>query len=329
MSAEKFCLKWNDFETNISSAFRELREDRDFFDVSLVCDEDQISAHKVILGSCSPFFRDVLRRNPHQHPLLYLKNIRFSDLESVLSFMYHGEVSVAQEQLNSFLSVAEELQVKGLTQNRTENQSRENNIKQQTSLANKQSRQHPHNEENPKRINKVPNTPVPAAYKPNLGEDDEIQEVAPVKSEPRDPPVQTVVLAAQDMYQASDTHYSQHSQVLASEDHLDHHQGDLYEDDDYQVYPYQEQQQEITDDTDPLAQLRKYIVKRGAGPERECGICYQYSNKSSTNVRNHIESKHFPGLASYHCEYCDKTCNTKQSLDTHRQRCYHNQNNKM
>ena len=249
MSAEKFCLKWNDFETNISSAFRELREDRDFFDVSLVCDEDQISAHKVILGSCSPFFRDVLRRNPHQHPLLYLKNIRFSDLESVLSFMYQGEVSVAQEQLNSFLSVAEELQVKGLTQNRTENQSRENNIKQQASLANKQSRQHPHNEENPKRINKVPNTPVPAAYKPNLGEDDEIQEVAPVKSEPRDPPVQTVVLAAQDMYQASDTHYSQHSQVLAREDHLDHHQGDLYEDDDYQVYPYQEQQQEITDDT--------------------------------------------------------------------------------
>ena len=154
--------------------------------------------------------------------------------------MYQGEVSVAQEQLNSFLSVAEELQVKGLTQNRTE---------KQASLANKQSHQHPHNEENPKRINKVPNTPVPAAYKPNLGEDDEIQEVAPVKSEPRDPPVQTVVLAAQDMYQASDTHYSQHSQVLAREDHLDHHQGDLYEDDDYQVYPYQEQQQEITDDT--------------------------------------------------------------------------------
>jgi len=311
MSAEKFCLKWNDFETNISSAFRELREDRDFFDVSLVCDEDQISAHKVILGSCSPFFRDVLRRNPHQHPLLYLKNIRFSDLESVLSFMYQGEVSVAQEQLNSFLSVAEELQVKGLTQNRTENQSRENNIKQQASLANKQSRQHPHHEENPKRINKVPNTPVPAAYKPNLGEDDEIQEVAPVKSEPRDPPVQTVVLAAQDMCQASDTHYSQHSQVLASEDHLDHHQGDLYEDDDYQVYPYQEQQQDITDDTD----VESLMAKMQDGTGHMCLIC----NKVSTmkyNLKKHIESIHLQDEPQ-DCTLCGRKFKNKNTLQNH------------
>ena len=47
MSSEKFCLRWNDFESNISSAFRELREDKDFFDVTLACDDDQIQAHKV------------------------------------------------------------------------------------------------------------------------------------------------------------------------------------------------------------------------------------------------------------------------------------------
>ncbi len=58
----------------------------------------------------------MLKQNPHQHPLLYLKDVRYKDLESVLSFMYHGEVNVAQDQLNSFLLVAEELQVKGLTQ---------------------------------------------------------------------------------------------------------------------------------------------------------------------------------------------------------------------
>ena len=73
---------------------------------------------------------------------------------------------------------------------------------------------------------------------------------------------------------------------------------------------------------------RTNIVKHGDGPERDCGICYQYSNKSSTNVRNHIESKHFPGMMSYQCEYCQKTCKTKQSLDTHRQRCNHNETNK-
>merc|ERR1712233_38046 len=119
MGSEKFCLRWNDFENNISSAFRELRDDKDFFDVTLACDDEQIQAHKVILSACSPFFRGVLRRNPHAHPLLYLKGVKFSDLQSVLNFMYHGEVNVAQEELNSFLAVAEELRVKGLTQNQS------------------------------------------------------------------------------------------------------------------------------------------------------------------------------------------------------------------
>merc|ERR1711994_514139 len=54
-TAEKFCLRWNDFESNISSAFRELREDKDFFDITLTCDDDQIQAHKVILSACTPF----------------------------------------------------------------------------------------------------------------------------------------------------------------------------------------------------------------------------------------------------------------------------------
>ena len=71
--------------------------------------------HKVILSACSNFFKSLLRRNPHNHPLLYLKGVKYSDLLCVLNFMYHGEVNVAQEDLNSFLAVAEDLQVKGLT----------------------------------------------------------------------------------------------------------------------------------------------------------------------------------------------------------------------
>ena len=114
---EKFCLRWNDFESIISTSFRELREDKDFFDVTLVCDDNQLQAHKVILSACSPFFRSVLKRNPHQHPLIYLKGVKYESILSVLNFMYHGEVNIAQEHLNSFLVVAEDLQVKGLAQN--------------------------------------------------------------------------------------------------------------------------------------------------------------------------------------------------------------------
>merc|ERR1712012_926193 len=116
-SSEKFCLRWNDFEANVSSAFREIHDEKDFFDVTLACDDDsQIQAHKVIIAACSPFFRNVLRKNSLQHPLLYLKGVKYKELVSVLNFMDMGEVNVAQDDLNSFLAVAEDLRVKGLTQ---------------------------------------------------------------------------------------------------------------------------------------------------------------------------------------------------------------------
>ena len=121
-SSENFCLRWNDFESNVSGAFRDLRAEADFFDVTLGCTDSggrSLQAHKVILSACSSFFKSLLRQQASQHthpnPFIYLRGVTFSDLSSVLDFMYHGEVNVAQEDLNSFLAVAEELQIKGLT----------------------------------------------------------------------------------------------------------------------------------------------------------------------------------------------------------------------
>ena len=115
MSGENFCIQWNKFEADLSSAFKSIRKDKDFFDITLVCEDEQIEAHKLILSACSPFFKTMLRRNQHHHPLLYLKGVSYRDMEAVLTFMYHGEVNIAQDDLNSFLQVAEDLRVKGKT----------------------------------------------------------------------------------------------------------------------------------------------------------------------------------------------------------------------
>jgi len=196
-SSEKFCLKWNDFEKNISGAFREIREDKDFFDVTLACDDDQLQAHKVILSACSPFFRTILRRNKHDHPLLYLKGVKYADLVSVLNFMYHGEVNVAQEELNSFLAVAEDLKVKGLTQS---NSPSDDNKPQNS---NDPQRSKPHIRNPLEKINdsqlplKKPRPAPPSHISKSIPtpyqQDDDIQEVVPVKTEPvslpSEPPV--------------------------------------------------------------------------------------------------------------------------------------------
>merc|ERR1712154_341584 len=178
-STEKFCLRWNDFENNISSAFRELRDDKDFFDITLACDEDQIQAHKVIVSACSPFFKHILKRNHHQHPLLYLKGVRFTDLQSVLNFMYHGEVNVAQDELNSFLAVAEDLRVKGLTQNQGGPSARTKETYPTPKPQDIPKVRAPDPAPPPKRSRPAP----PVSYSQD---DDDIQEVVPVKTEPRD-----------------------------------------------------------------------------------------------------------------------------------------------
>ena len=69
-------------------------------------------------ASCSPLFRRILSNNAEK-PLLYLKGINKRELTAVLNFMYHGEVNVAEDSLNVFLAVAEELAIKGLATNVT------------------------------------------------------------------------------------------------------------------------------------------------------------------------------------------------------------------
>jgi hypothetical protein len=90
MTSEKFCLKWNDFQNNIISSYQELRKELDFSDVTLVCEEDhQVEAHKIILTACSPFFSNILKRNKHPHPMLYMRGMKAKDLVAIVDFIYH------------------------------------------------------------------------------------------------------------------------------------------------------------------------------------------------------------------------------------------------
>ena len=116
---DSFCLQWNGFSTHLSEAFTTIREEKDLFDVTLCCEDNQIEAHKLILSASSTFFRSIFRSNPHKHPLLYLRGVKFKELSGLLNFMYHGQVSVAETDLNSFLTVAADLKIRGLTQPNT------------------------------------------------------------------------------------------------------------------------------------------------------------------------------------------------------------------
>ncbi|XP_031783717.1 broad-complex core protein isoforms 1/2/3/4/5 isoform X6 [Nasonia vitripennis] len=116
VDTQHFCLRWNNYQSSITSAFENLRDDEDFVDVTLACDGKSLKAHRVVLSACSPYFRELLKSTPCKHPVIVLQDVAFSDLHALVEFIYHGEVNVHQRSLSSFLKTAEVLRVSGLTQ---------------------------------------------------------------------------------------------------------------------------------------------------------------------------------------------------------------------
>lgn len=118
MSEEEFLLKWNNHQTNFVDVFNELLRDESFVDVTLVCGGEAVPGHKMVLAACSPLLHRILRDNPCKHPLVILSDVPARDMRAMMKFIYQGEVSVSQTELASFLKTADNLQIKGLAEDK-------------------------------------------------------------------------------------------------------------------------------------------------------------------------------------------------------------------
>ena len=115
--SENFCLKWNDFVENVTSSFAQLHNDKDFSDVTLACgDGSQIKAHRIILASGSLLFKALFEQNLMEKSVIFMRGVKSDQLASIVDFLYKGEISIHQDNLDQFLALAEDLQLKGLTQ---------------------------------------------------------------------------------------------------------------------------------------------------------------------------------------------------------------------
>ncbi len=90
---ENYCLRWNDYEKKYAETFRVLRDDEYFTDVTLATDGHSVKAHRVILSACSNYFHAILKTmSPWQHPVLLLQDVNAADLNSLMDFIYFGQV---------------------------------------------------------------------------------------------------------------------------------------------------------------------------------------------------------------------------------------------
>ena len=90
MTGGKLCVEWTEFQDLAQVAFEDLRNGRDFTDTTLACEDQSIKAHKVFLSACSPFFKKLLKADPHLQPLIYMRDMTGGNMNAILDFLYFG-----------------------------------------------------------------------------------------------------------------------------------------------------------------------------------------------------------------------------------------------
>jgi len=113
--ADLYSLNWNNYKSSMTNSLKTIIQEEDFVDVTLHSEGKFLKAHKVYLSASSDYFKSVLKNtNFWQQPILFLSEVPYHDLQSILEFIYCSEVQVPQNRLQSFMKSAEILKINGL-----------------------------------------------------------------------------------------------------------------------------------------------------------------------------------------------------------------------
>jgi len=104
-----------DLKKFIKENWQEFLLDKDFCDLTIVCEDKKILAHKVLVSSSSSVLKNILNVNADPHSTIFLTGVKFCHLQILIQFIYHGEVVIAKEDLLCILKLAENLKIKGLS----------------------------------------------------------------------------------------------------------------------------------------------------------------------------------------------------------------------
>ncbi|CAB3372250.1 Hypothetical predicted protein [Cloeon dipterum] len=107
-------LTWGDFSSSLATSIQNFRSQGDLVDVTLSAGGRSFPAHKIVLSAASPFLLDLLKNASCNHPILVIPGVSPKDMEALLEFVYHGEVSVDPDHLPSLLQAAQCLNIQGL-----------------------------------------------------------------------------------------------------------------------------------------------------------------------------------------------------------------------
>jgi len=302
---QDFQLSWGQHQQHSAQALKTLWESEEFLDVTLACDDDQVQAHKVILSAASPFFKKILQRNPHNHPLLYIRGTTKREIVSLLNFIYSGEATVIQDELSTFMALADSLEIQGL-------------------VSDESVPEHP-------KVTDKPNTKMPRLVKKeekkqkeNVGlesttenrkDEDWYQEIQSF--------IKTEILKDNDkpssrINERNDASYENEngSQLEMKTEKISLNKNSKDKDSTENEAIVQSETTLNTNMQEYEEKVSSLCLKSETG--WGCTEC-AYTAKNKTHVAEHVEA-HITGFAHI-CKHCDRTFNMKRSLRHHLRRC--------
>ena len=131
-------LRWNSHLESLQHLFENLLEQQKFVDVTLACEGGSLRAHRVMLSACSAYFKRVLNETTSKHPVIIMRDVSLSEMDSILQFIYRGEIHVPELKLPSLLKTAKLLEIRGLSDHldRPENEAEDPPRKRRNSQVN-------------------------------------------------------------------------------------------------------------------------------------------------------------------------------------------------
>lgn len=112
-------LKWDHHSQTFFETLSKIRQKQTYCDATIVCEGNFYRVHRLVMSVCSQYmeklFESVSSQIPQNaHPVIILKDIKRSELEAILEYVYVGEVNVLQRELPALIKAAESLGIKGL-----------------------------------------------------------------------------------------------------------------------------------------------------------------------------------------------------------------------
>ena len=272
-----FSLKWGEFQPFISNSVRSLRVLGDFTDVTLVCEDGQLEAHRVILSASSPFFQRVLKLGAgHGQLLIFIRGVEIGQMTSLLDFIYTGEIELARDEVDQFILLAGELKIKGLVSDEVFDKQTDKMLPAQNDASNERNVEKKASEEEPPKKMMGLASEVLANLQNKVG-----------------------IRVSKGMDKS--TTGNQKSEMIAFEEKV-------------KVEKLEFKKEFVSD---AMSELEKKIESMMEKGEKGfvCNMCEKYAG-TRQHVIYHIEANHVEGL-KHSCTECDRSFKVRHSLQSH------------